>query len=477
MVVGKYDRFVQKYLKKTKRLKTLKEFEKGLDRKQKNDERKPVKLSFAIQKAPERKKIEKAPIEKNPHQIKKKEMEEKKTVVIPDKFLKIAKKFGLPEDHLEFFYDNRESFHFESMEKTDVHCIEKTCKFTIKASPKCLLEHMITAHNYTDIPCCKIDCSYVAFSQTNSKHHQSRFHGHGKKTTEYGTHRCPLKTLEQFEKDLDRKQKKDERKPVKLSFAIQKAPERKKIEKAPIENKPRQIKKKNGEVKKTVVIPDKFIKIAKKFGLPEEHLEFFYKNRDSFHWESMKKNDIHCIEKPCKFTVKASQKCLVEHMITAHNYTDIPCDKTDCSFVAFSQKNSKQHQAKFHGHGVKPTEYGTHPCPYSTCKVSFGRAYQLQMHLNVHQNRALSCSYCQYRNVREDMLQQHLLVHFNLKNFACDICQRTFKTNMLLNHHKKTVHTTDDFICVDCGFVAKKVALFNKHRSTCKERLKFSRIL
>ena len=34
-VVGKYDKIVLKYLKKTKRLKTLKEFEKGLDRKQK----------------------------------------------------------------------------------------------------------------------------------------------------------------------------------------------------------------------------------------------------------------------------------------------------------------------------------------------------------------------------------------------------------------------------------------------------------
>jgi len=35
MVVGKYDRFVHKYLKKTKRFKTLEEFDKGLDRKQK----------------------------------------------------------------------------------------------------------------------------------------------------------------------------------------------------------------------------------------------------------------------------------------------------------------------------------------------------------------------------------------------------------------------------------------------------------
>ncbi|CBY39226.1 unnamed protein product [Oikopleura dioica] len=152
-MVGKYDRLVLKYLKKTKRLKTLKEFEKGLDRKQKKDERKPVKLSFAIQKAPERKKIEKDSIDKKPRQIKKEESKDKKTVVIPDKFIKIAKKFGLPEEHYEFFYENRESFHFESMEKNDVHCIEKTCKFTAKASPKCLVEHMITAHNYTDIPC------------------------------------------------------------------------------------------------------------------------------------------------------------------------------------------------------------------------------------------------------------------------------------------------------------------------------------
>ena len=31
--VGKYDRFVQKYLKRTKRFKTLEEFQKSVDRK------------------------------------------------------------------------------------------------------------------------------------------------------------------------------------------------------------------------------------------------------------------------------------------------------------------------------------------------------------------------------------------------------------------------------------------------------------
>ena len=191
----------------------------------------------------------------------------------------------------------------------------------------------------------------------------------------------------------------------------------------------------------------------------------------------MEKTDIHCCERTCKFTVKASPKCLVDHMITAHNYTDIPCGKTDCSYVAFSNTNLKTHQAKFHGHGLKPTQYANNPCPYSSCKVSFRFPYKLQMHLNVHENRVLSCNYCQYRNVSSARLQEHLLVHFNLKNFVCDICQRKYKTNNILKRHKIVVHATGDFVCVDCGFVAPKARSFETHRATCKERLKFSRIL
>jgi len=285
------------------------------------------------------------------------------------------------------------------------------------------------------------------------------------------------KTLEEFQKSVERKQKKDERNPVKLSFAIQKAPERKKTEKPPINKKPQQVKMKESEEKKTVAIPDKFIKIAKKFGLPEEHLNFFFQNRESFNWESMEKTDIHCPEKTCKFTVKSSPKCLVEHMITAHNYKDIPCQKTDCSYVAFSQVNLNNHQAKFHGHGVKPTEYGNHSCPYSSCKMSFRFPYKLQRHVNVHENRVHSCSYCQYRNVYSEKVHDHILIHFNMKNYACDICPSKFTTKRTLTQHKKIVHSTDDFICVDCGFTAKKFRVFKTHRSTCKERLKFSRIL
>jgi len=206
-----------------------------------------------------------------------------------------------------------------------------------------------------------------------------------------------FKTLKELEKSLDRKQKKDVRKPVKLSFVIQRAPEKVKAEitQATLAKKSRNREKKEPEEKKTVVIPPKFIKIAKKFGLPEEHLEFFYENRDSFNWESKDKTYIHCIDVGCKHTVKVSPGCLVDHMITVHNYRDVPCDKTDCSYVAYSDKNLTAHMKQFHGIGKKRVD-GDHSCPFPTCKVSFVSPSKLQLHLNVHENRLSTCHYCPY---------------------------------------------------------------------------------
>jgi len=287
-----------------------------------------------------------------------------------------------------------------------------------------------------------------------------------------------LKTLKEFEKSLDRKQKRDERKPVKLSFVIQKAPERVKAQASsgsPKKSHPKVAKE--PQEKQAVAIPDKFVKIAKKFGLPEDHLEFFYSNRKSFQWESKDKTDIYCTAIGCKHKVKVLPRCLVDHMITVHNYTDIPCDKTDCSYIAYSHKNLLHHQMRFHGHGMKPTEFANHTCPYPTCKVSFKVSSQLQRHLNVHENRVYSCNYCQYRNANTRELHHHLLEHFRIKKFTCDICSRKFTSSNLLTRHLKFVHSGDDFICIDCEFTTAKVGEFQKHRTSCKERLKHSRIL
>jgi len=191
--VDMHNRIVLKYLKKTGRLKTLQELKKSLDRKQKKNDRKPVKLSFVIQKAPDREKIQALlSLPKKLHPKVQKESEEKKTVVIPDKFITISEKFGLPKDHLEFFYTNRKSFHWESKKFASIiHCTVTGCKHTVKMSPRCLFDHMITVHNYTDIGCDKTDCSYLAYSLKNLNHHKARFHGHGRKPTEFANHTCP----------------------------------------------------------------------------------------------------------------------------------------------------------------------------------------------------------------------------------------------------------------------------------------------
>jgi len=286
-----------------------------------------------------------------------------------------------------------------------------------------------------------------------------------------------LKTLEEFKKCLKRKEQKDERKPIKLSFAIQKAPERKTREIASVEKKQRKSAKKDKEEKKTVIIPEKFLKIARKFGLPEEHINFFYENRESFHWESQEKTNIHCPECACKFTTKASKGCLYDHMKTVHNYYDIPCEKADCSFVAYSEDSLRRHKQAFHGHGQKITDYGVHSCPYS-CKVSFRYPSQLERHVRVHQNRVVSCSYCQYRTVNhEDGLQTHLKIHFNIKDFECEICNKNFATRNKLMIHKLYVHNKDDFVCIYCKFTTSKERDFKAHRLSCKERMKHSRIL
>jgi len=285
-----------------------------------------------------------------------------------------------------------------------------------------------------------------------------------------------LKTLEEFKKCLKRKEQKDERKPIKLTFAIQRAPERKTRETVPVEKKQQKSAKKDKEEKKTDIIPDKFFKIAKKFGLPEEHVDFFYENRGSFHWESQDKTEIHCSEVSCKFTMKASKGCLLDHMKTVHNYYDIPCDKDDCNYIAYSEDCFRRHQASFHGHGQKVTDYGVYPCPYS-CKVSFRYPCQLDRHLRVHENRVVSCSYCQYRSKHFEGLQTHLKIHFNIKDYTCEICNKKYATRNKMKVHERTVHAREDFVCNYCNFSTPKHRAYKIHRLSCKERLKHSRIL
>ena len=285
------------------------------------------------------------------------------------------------------------------------------------------------------------------------------------------------RTLKELVKSIKRRKQKDlsskvPQKPGTLSFVIQKAPERKNLteQKHQLQNRQKNQSKKINGKNTTVKIPENFLKIAKKFGLPEEHLDFFYENRDSFHWESKDKTEIHCSDTFCKFTVKESIGCLTNHMITAHKYDDIPCEKPNCSFIAYSQKNLNYHTGIFHGFGKGINSKSAYPCPYPTCDKMFQWPSMLKTHIDVHENKRYSCNYCQFRCGSKKDLYNHLNIHFDIKTFVCDTCSKKFYNKSLLGAHTSRTHPNEDFKCVDCEYSSPTRKPFAKHRRICKKR-------
>ena len=213
--------------------------------------------------------------------------------------------------------------------------------------------------------------------------------------------------------------------------------------------------------------------MATRFGLPKEHLEFFYVNRDHFHWEIKENRLIHCSEAYCKYTTAMAKDGLVPHMIEKHFYKNMACGKEDCEFVAYSQKSLKSHYSRFHGTGNRaPTVDPKRSCKYKSCSYQCKDAYGLELHYRVHENRLLSCPYCPYRSTTsEKMISQHLLTHFDTKSIKCEYCSLLFRTQDAMNRHWQRNHTKD-FTCSYCSTTFLNFTRLQRHTTSCEERLK-----
>jgi len=213
--------------------------------------------------------------------------------------------------------------------------------------------------------------------------------------------------------------------------------------------------------------------MATKFGLPKEHLEFFFNNREFFHWEMKENRIIHCSEAYCNFTTKLEKNGLVQHMVDVHNYKNIPCGEEDCKFVAYSHKSIKSHYSRFHGTGNRaPTIDPKYSCKYKSCSYQCKDTYGLELHSRIHENRLVSCAFCPYRSTTsEKMISQHLLTHFDTKNIKCELCSLLFRTQDALNRHWIRNHTKD-FTCSYCSTSFLNFTRLQRHTTTCAERLK-----
>jgi len=281
------------------------------------------------------------------------------------------------------------------------------------------------------------------------------------------------RTLEVLKRTSPQKQKDKRRAPLKLSFQILKAPERK----ASVEEK--QPKKKRGknsngiglddhEKKKKAEIPDDFKKIVSKFGLPEEHIDFFYEYRDKFVWEIKEKKKVFCTAQGCNFSAPSSPNSLVQHMAEVHDYGEYPCSKEDCKFVAYAKVCLRKHETQFHGTGrrrrLTHEEFACQLCEFTTI-----RRLLLDVHMRIHENLQIKCEFCSYTAVTMKQIHDHILYHFRIKNFFCPICPASFHINGILTQHLR-MHSKD-YACTHCMNVFATKNQFDRHVRECDVRL------
>ncbi|CBY10908.1 unnamed protein product [Oikopleura dioica] len=270
-----------------------------------------------------------------------------------------------------------------------------------------------------------------------------------------------IKTLKVLQDDFPKK--------TKLSFKIAKPPERKKLT---IECKKNTKKTSKKQENKKREIPASFKKLAKKFGLPEQHLDFFYEHRDDFQWETISKREINCIIKGCSFSAPVKPGALVNHMIEEHAYGTYPCDQPVCNFVTYSISSLRKHLTQFHGNGKRHSSKNNDlPCSY--CSFYGQNKNLLDQHVRIHENRQVKCQFCDYTSVNSLRMQEHMLHHFKVRNYPCDQCERSFFTRAALNNHIR-IHS-NDYNCLHCSKPFKTRRTHDVHVTSCTVRLsKFS---
>jgi len=146
-----------------------------------------------------------------------------------------------------------------------------------------------------------------------------------------------------------------------------------------------------------------------------------------------------CSERGCKFSTQLSSDALFEHCRTVHDWRDHPCTRDNCEYLAYSKTTLKQHLAQFH------SKYRTHladhfPCLKPNFKAAFSIRSNLMHHEKVHNNEVNKCVFCPYRNSYQPQLIKHRRMHFNTRNYKCEICQADFTTQNTLSLHQARMH-------------------------------------
>ena len=211
--------------------------------------------------------------------------------------------------------------------------------------------------------------------------------------------------------------------------------------------------KENGRKKP---IPNDFIAHIVKLGFDAKDANRLYESKDD--WLGMSSGGKGlCPAVGCDFSVPLSSDALFEHCRTVHNWRDYPCIHDNCEFVAYSETSFKSHISKFHS-PYRTHNGNYHSCPRPGCKSAFRSNSELIQHEKVHSNNVFTCIFCPYVNAKQDAFIRHQRMHFNTRDYVCDICHKAYSTTSRLNEHLKQVHGTDevDTQCPLCDRVGNR---------------------
>jgi len=201
------------------------------------------------------------------------------------------------------------------------------------------------------------------------------------------------------------------------------------------------IKTKTVRKKKTVKkemkkkLSSKFISHIVELGFDAKDASRLYENKDD--WLGMTRDGrILCTEQQCKFSTPLSSDCLFEHCRTVHDWRDYPCSHDNCAFVAYSSTSFKKHLSKFHS-PYKTRSGNFYSCPRANCLAAFAIQSKLIRHEKIHANEVSRCVFCPYVSTQQLAISLHQRMHFNTRDYACDVCEKAFTTRGMLNVHVK----------------------------------------
>ena len=178
-----------------------------------------------------------------------------------------------------------------------------------------------------------------------------------------------------------------------------------------------------------------------------------------------------------------SKECnLLKHVEKYHEDMTWGIRCTDCQETYSTARGLERHNSRKHGKCSKfDTEYESHyQC--TVCSKPFGAAYQLEKHIESHNEKNLrcdecgryfsgprclkrhknkfhkpeyetqfKCSYCCRTFRRQYIFLDHLKLHSDEQACLCDVCGKTFHDKHRLLTHKRNHSEEKDFVCIVCS--------------------------